>query len=289
MQVTANQLKGSKQIKTSGQAKDSNKTTASKPTIAGRGIQSIETGARLLKVLVQTARPMMLSELAEEAGLPRGQVHAYLVSYRNIGLVEQDPASSLYKLGPFALHLGLAKLRDFNPLNLATDAVVAFARDLDLMVSLTIWGTHGPTVVRVQETSHVIHANLRVGTVFSLIGTATGRVFAAYMPKQLIDPLIKADIKASAKSQTGIQRPTLKTVRFELDEIRQKGLACTEDKPVPGLSALSAPIFDFSGQLQLVVTIIGPSGIVDVSLDGRHATALLDFTANVSSQLGYIP
>ena len=40
-----------------------------------------------------------------------------------------------------------------------------------------------------------LHVNLRTGTVMSLAGTATGRLFAAYLPRQLIGELMKDDYK----------------------------------------------------------------------------------------------
>jgi DNA-binding IclR family transcriptional regulator len=76
-----------------------------------RGIQSIEIGGRLLRVLADAIQPMMLGGLADAAGMPPGQAHAYLVSFRKMQLVEQDGVSGRYRLGPFALRLGLACFR----------------------------------------------------------------------------------------------------------------------------------------------------------------------------------
>jgi energy-coupling factor transporter ATP-binding protein EcfA2 len=39
--------------------------------------------------------------------------------------------------------------------------------------------TH-PTVVRMEEGTGAVHVNMRVGSIMSLLGTATGRVFAAF-------------------------------------------------------------------------------------------------------------
>ena len=77
---------------------------------SGRGVQSIEVGGRLLDALVRAEGPLMLRALAEQAGLTAGQAHAYLLSFRTLGLVEQEAATGLYRLGPYALTLGLARL-----------------------------------------------------------------------------------------------------------------------------------------------------------------------------------
>ena len=42
----------------------------------GRGVQSIEVGARLLNALVTEGEPMMLKDLAKQAGIAPAQAHA---------------------------------------------------------------------------------------------------------------------------------------------------------------------------------------------------------------------
>src|SRR3712207_5912984 len=119
--------------------------------ITGRGVQSAEVGGRILVAMVQAGRPLMLRELAGGADVTPAQAHAYLVSFRKLGLVEQDPATSRYQLGPFALQLGLARMRLSNPLRLAGEAAAALAAELGLMVTITVWGTFGPTNVQGHE------------------------------------------------------------------------------------------------------------------------------------------
>ncbi|MDU0955905.1 MAG: helix-turn-helix domain-containing protein, partial [Bradyrhizobium sp.] len=76
-----------------------------------RGIQSIEVGGTLLQALARSGEPMMLRDLAREAGLPPAKAHPYLVSFSRIGLIEQDATTGRYELGPLALELGLISLR----------------------------------------------------------------------------------------------------------------------------------------------------------------------------------
>ena len=65
-----------------------------------RGIQSIEVGGSLLSALVREGKPMMLKDLAREAGMPVAKAHPYLVSFGKLGLVEQDALTGRYGLGP---------------------------------------------------------------------------------------------------------------------------------------------------------------------------------------------
>lgn len=57
--------------------------------------------------------------------------------------------------------------------------------------------------------------------------------------------------------------------------------------PLPGINALSAPVFDSSGQLALVMTTLGPAAAFDPAWDGTLARALAACAAATSRSLGY--
>lgn len=247
----------------------------------GRGVQSVEVAGRILSVLADSTRPMMLRDIADATGMPPGQAHPYIVSLRKIGLVEQDNASGLYRLGWFALHLGLARLRGFDPYQLASEAIAELAQSLDLGVAITVWGTYGPTVIRSIESSHNVTTNSKPGAVLGLSGTATGKLWAAFLPKQLTAKRIAEELKQ------GKERVTVRDLDKELAQIRTAGFAGTADNPWPGIAAACAPVFDYTGQIQLAVAILGPSTSLDVAEGSPQVAALLNFTRGLSSQLGY--
>ena len=81
-----------------------------KPAKAQRGIRSLETGGAILRAMAMSQEPMKLRDLAETVEMAPAQLHPYLVSLRTIRMVEQTE-TGLYQLGPFALELGLTRLR----------------------------------------------------------------------------------------------------------------------------------------------------------------------------------
>lgn len=257
--------------------------------VTGRGVQSVEVGGRILVEMVQAGQPVMLRDIAAGAKIAPAQAHAYLVSFRKLGLVEQDVSSGRYQLGPFALQLGLARLRSSNPLRMASDAIAGLAVELGLMVTVTVWGTFGPTIVQVQEATDQLHVNLRAGAVYSLTGTATGQVFAAFLPETVIKPRIAAELREGGRSQRIGSPRSFDNVAQEIAEIRRRGYGATIGSPIPGINGISAPVFDHTGQMQLAITLVGPAGVLDVAPANPHVQRLLDFTEQLSMQLGYTP
>lgn len=255
-----------------------------KPTKAQRGIRSLETGGAILRAMAMSQDPMKLRDLAEAVDIAPAQLHPYLVSLRAIGMVEQTE-TGLYQLGPFALELGLSRLRAQNAFHEAIRRVGSLAEETRLMVALSVWGLHGVTIVHVTEGSAQIHANVRAGGGFMMTSTATGRLFAAFHSPALTQPVIAGELRDNATG-TASQFDAAR-YRAEVAAIRARGYETTLDAPIPGVSAVTAPVFDYSGTIQLAVTVIGPTPLIDLSPEGRTVRAVLDFTGQLSADLGY--
>src|SRR6516162_7068603 len=159
-----------------------------------RGIGSVEVGGELLRVLTEADGPMMLRDLAASADMTAAKAHPYLVSDMRLGLIEQDRASGRYELGPLALQMGLASMRRLNPVRIATEAIADLVLRINQTVALSVWGNHGATVVRIEEGTAAVHVNMRVGSIMSLLGTATGRVFAAFLPPKMTETFIASGV-----------------------------------------------------------------------------------------------
>jgi DNA-binding IclR family transcriptional regulator len=242
-----------------------------------RGIQSVEVGGQLLIALAHHGRPLALKDLAQAAGMPAAKAHPYLVSFIKIGLVAQEADGGRYGLGPLALQLGLISLQQYEPVRLATPHIEALAQRLGHTVAIAVWGNRGPTVVRVAEAPNPVHISMRHGTVMSLRGTASGRVFAAHLPRAVV---------RSALAEAG-ERATLDAA-FEtgLEQVRREGIASTRDAVVPGVGALAVPVFDDQRHIALCLIVLGPSESLDLRLDGTVAEALRAVAEALSRQLG---
>ncbi|MEJ8811916.1 IclR family transcriptional regulator [Variovorax ureilyticus] len=264
---------------------------------AQRGIQSIEVGGQLLRALVHHGRPMALKDLAREAEMSPAKAHPYMVSFGRLGLIEQDRTSGHYLLGPLALQLGLISLQQANPVHVATPLITELAQQIGQTVAIAVWGDRGATIVRLAESPAPLHVNMRHGTVFSLTNTASGRLFGAYLDSAVVQRLLEEERLREHKGaaeprQRGMPPvqplPSWKDFEAQLHEVRKRGLSRSEGEILPGVSAMSAPVFDHTGAIVLAVTAIGPAAVFDTRWDGDIALALKACADQVSERLGAI-
>ncbi|SFM33940.1 IclR family transcriptional regulator [Variovorax sp. OV329] len=256
-----------------------------------RGIQSIEVGGQLLKALVHHGRPMALKDLAREADMAPAKAHPYMVSFGRLGLIEQDRSNGHYQLGPLALQLGLISLQQANPVHVATPLIAELSQQIGQTVAIAVWGARGSTIVRVAESPSPVHVNMRHGTVFSLTSTASGRIFGAYLASEVVKKMLEEERRrGGAGDEPGMPPapavPPWNEFEASLDEVRKHGLSRSEGEVIPGINAMSAPVFDHTGAIVLALTVIGPAGVLDTAWDGPLARALSGCASEVSQRLG---
>jgi DNA-binding IclR family transcriptional regulator len=253
------------------------------------GVQAVDTALRVLSALADMGPPLMLKTVAERADMPPPKAHRYLVSFCRGGLAERDPVSGGYRLGPLAVRLGLAALRHVQVVKVAAQALAELRDEVGHTAGLAVWGAAGPTFVRFEETMDALIISGRPGSVMPVLTSSTGRVFGAYLPRVMTEPLLRKELAGEphpGASPANLQGMTTQAMEALFEEVRRRGLAQVRGELNPGLHGLSAPVFDHAGAIAGVITVMGPAGVIDVSYDGSVARALRRRAREVSERMG---
>lgn len=252
-----------------------------------QGVQGVEIGLRVAYALANSSGPMALRQLAEATGLAPSKVHRYLVSLCRSSLVEQNRGDGRYDLSKGAIRLGLAALSRLDEFRVADETIQTLSDETGLAVTVMTWGSHGPTVVRRIQPIQPIIATTRVGTLISVVNSASGRVFAAFMPADIVDPVVTAEF-ASQRHPTSMGRPIDREAFDKIvADVRRKRIARVRSDFLTGFDAIAVPIFDHEKQIVMTIALIGPTRIIDLSLDGTQARALIAAGRGLSERLGY--
>lgn len=251
------------------------------------GVQSVETALRVLLTLTKLGAPRMLKTIAAAASMPPSKVHRYLVSFSRMGFVEREPTNGRYRLGPAALELGLAALDSVDVVRFGSSALARLCDEVDETVGLVVWGSAGPTFVRLEQASRPITINVKAGSAVPLLSSATGQVFAAFLPESLWRNFALREIALNRKSSDTDRPTSWAEAELLIDQVRHEGIARVIGQTQAGINGLSVPIFDHEGGLAAALTALGSAGVFDDSLDGSVAAALRNAGRRLSQQLGW--
>ncbi len=238
-----------------------------------RGIQSVEIGLRVLSSVVGFSGPTALSAIAQNASLSPSQTHRYLSSLIAAGMVRQEGRSGLYDLDAEAIRIGLAALARLDVFAQADQAFSTFSGETGRTCLIAVWGDGGPTIVRWFPGSPPVVTSLAIGSILPLVHSATGQIFLAFGDEGAIAARLGEEDRSSMK---------LKAIR---QEVSRSCRARVAGDLIPGLRAMSAPVFDLQGRLALVATALANSS-VDPAEDGATADALAQVCRRLTQTLG---
>jgi DNA-binding IclR family transcriptional regulator len=249
-------------------------------------VQSAQTGMAVLKGLARIGGRASLTALAAHVGESPAKVHRYLASLIDEGLVAQDTGSQQYLLGPQALMIGVAAMRQADPVRIAEPALVRLREQLEVTAFVAVMGNMGPTIIRFEEPGLPVTVNVRVGSVMSLLWSSTGRVFLGLLDDMRVLAQAEEEL-AHADASLRAQLDSADPIGALRRSVQATQCACVNDTNLKGISAVSAPLFDHTGKLCAVLTALGATGGFDASPDGPVAVALRREAAGASALLGY--
>ena len=253
-----------------------------------QSVQAASTGFAVLKGLARLGGRASLTALAAHVDENPAKVHRYLVSLIEGGLVAQDASSQQYRLDLEAMLIGVAAMRQSDPVRIAEASLIQLRETLEVTCFVAVMGNKGPTIVRFEEPGLPVTVNVRVGSVLSMLWSATGRVFLGLLDEARVRALAREEFAAlPPDQQIGISFEDF--VAQLQKEVRAAKCAVVKDTNLKGISAVSAPIYNYAGQLTAVLTALGATGGFDSSVDGEVAVAVRREAMAASALLGYRP
>jgi len=238
-----------------------------------RGIQSVEIGLRVLSTVAAFPRAAALSTIAQHAGLSPSQAHRYLTSLIAAGMVRQEARSGLYDLDSGAISIGLSALTRLDLFAMADQTFSAFACETGRTCLIAVWGTAGPTIVRWFPGYPPVTTSLAIGSTLPLRHSATGHVFLTFGDPGLIA------LHAEATGRDDVEEEAIRT------RVRRTLSAHVAGDLIPGLRAMSVPVFDLQGRLSLVATALATSAF-DPAQDEVTTKALIAACRGLTQALG---
>ncbi len=239
-------------------------------------IQVVDRLARILALFAAGQTEVSIAQIGAELGLSRPSVHRYIRSLVDIGLLEPSFAPGSYRPGPLLVQLASQALGSLEVVERAGPYMRRLAEEAEETVVLSLWGGHGPVVVRVQPCPFkLVQIVVRTGAPLPL-NSSQGLVFLAYLPDGALVQRLLAQFPPDVRAE----------IEGQIEEVRRQGLAISS-RVIEGIRAIAVPVFDEQGTIAATMAFVGTTAALPESPDSSYARLLLATAQELSEQLGY--
>jgi len=220
-----------------------------------------------------------VSEIAQATGLHKATAHRIIMTLLNCGFLERTADGERFRLGLRLVELGLGALRDLDFRRAAFPYMQQLVERFGETCDLGIFDRGRVLDVEVVHSEHSLTVAARVGRHLPVHCTASGRVFLAFLPPEVVEPILSAPLTAcTEKTITSPAR-----FRAELEATRQRGYGLDDEGFEVGIRAVSAPIRDIDGNVIAAMSIPGPSNRLTLERVPEIAEALVETASAVSA------
>jgi DNA-binding IclR family transcriptional regulator len=118
-----------------------------------------------------------------------------------------------------------------------------------------------------------------------MLNSATGRLFGAYQPMEQTLPLVERELHERASDDLpGLPRSLTDYYRL-CEDVRTEGASWVTGSLLPGVNALSLPVFGARGQLVLVLIALNVQPLFHAQRGGELEHTLRTFVMRLSAML----
>jgi IclR family transcriptional regulator, pca regulon regulatory protein len=239
-------------------------------------MMSLARGLAILRLLVDSGRPISIAEASRRTGMSRAAAKRCLYTLGALGYVAQEAKG--FSTSTSALSLGRSFVSSSSLAGRAQPLLDALRDELGESCSLGILDDDYVRYIGRAETARIISINLRVGSRLPLYATSMGRVLLTSLPSARLASYLE---RVSLKPLTPMTQTDPEILRDIISTVAREGFSIVDQELEIGLRSVSVPVRNRSG---IVAAINVGTAAPRVSLPDIH-NRILPALQCVSAQL----
>lgn len=223
---------------------------------------------------------MRLTDICNRIGISKSKAHAILDTLRHFELVEKDPRSKTYSLGPALIFLSQRVLDNLTYPEIAAPFLESLVQETDGTAAFGLISDMHVFVIAKREGNLNIGFRMPLGHKIHFTLGAPGKAIVAHMDEAQREKLLarKQLYFYGESSRMNVQR-----LRTEIAECKRLGFAQDLGEIIPGVIVLSAPVF---GTYERMVACLMLFGSFDASKVQEYGTNVALAARQISHKLG---
>ncbi len=220
-------------------------------------VPAVERAMRILNAFKDSQMEYGVSELSHALDINKSTVHGIVRTLSEYRMLQQDPSTRKYRLGPSLIELGgLVQIRR-DVRQVARPYLLDLKEKTQETVLLGVFEDDGITILDKVEPARELRVAVANGQRLPFSAGSFGRAFLAWMAEEEIDQLVASK---GLRKYTEAAETDPSSYKAMLDSVRQRGYAVDDSQEyLEGVWAVSAPILDADGVLA-VITVVGFAG-----------------------------
>jgi DNA-binding IclR family transcriptional regulator len=246
-------------------------------------MKSLSTALKVLLEFTNEQQHQSVSSLTEKTGLTKGQVSKILGTFRQFGILQQDPQTRLYSVGLNAFAIG-SRYVNYHPL--AREALPLIRRLVDQTghsARLSVMSARR-IIYLLQADGHLLSdTGWRAGMFLPIHATTAGKVALAFVEPAVRDEIVDTMDMPALTPNTITDRDVL---RKQLSAIAKIGYGVSRSESKVGLGAVGVPVFAAGMTMLAVLSLSFPDHIVGSDEEADLAGLLHDAARALSQRMG---
>ncbi len=210
----------------------------------------------MLEQVAKAQRPIYATEIIEKLGLPKPTVNRILSQLEEAGFLQREPVKKRYVPGPRAKNIVLSIMSNEDLGAPRHSILQSLSDEIGETCNCTILDGDQTVYFDRVEANWPYRIQLPVGSRLPLHCTASGKLFLAYMNSRQRKRLINA---APLKRHTDRTITSPELLAAELKKIKQEGVGIDNEELMPGMVAISVPVFNEKNEICFTVAVHAPS------------------------------
>lgn len=208
--------------------------------------QSLARGLTILEAISREASEQGIRELSRKLGLNKSIVHRLVLTLADHGFLEQNPATTKYRIGLRAFEIGQVYVSTDGLQDAALPELRALAREHHLNAILGVRHEDKVVYLLTIPSSAQIVLRSRPGARSPLHSTAVGKALLAGEPDSELEVILGKGPLEKFTSKTIVRLSDLKA---ELAEVRRRGYSINDEEYYPEIFSVGAPVYDQHGEV----------------------------------------
>jgi DNA-binding IclR family transcriptional regulator len=243
---------------------------------------AVEQACRVLLCLGESVDfKMRLTEICRQVGIHKSKGHSILSTLRQFGMVERDPQSKTYSLGPSLIFLSRHVLDNLHYPEIVGPFLDSLAKETNGTALFGLIDGDHLLVVGEREGNQNIGFSIRPGHRFHITLGAHGKAIVAFMPEADRERVLSK--KRVYFHGLDISRLNMKRLRDELAKCRRLGYARDMGEVTAGVHFVSAPVFGVQEKVIGCIILVGtfPESLID-----KYGSKTAGMARQISYKLG---